>query len=74
MYECMIGRPPFGHVQGMRILWAHLQDDPPDPGTLRKGLPPEFSKALLTALEKEGDKRPHTAGEYARLLAQAANP
>jgi serine/threonine-protein kinase len=72
MYECMVGRPPFAHVQGMRILWAHLQDEPPDPGTLRKGLPPEFSKALLTALQKEGEKRPHTAGEYARLLAQAA--
>jgi serine/threonine-protein kinase len=72
MYECMVGRPPFAHVQGMRILWAHLQDDPPDPCTLRKDMSPQFSKALLTALEKERENRPRTAGDYARLLAQAA--
>ncbi len=73
MYECMVGRPPFAHVQGMRILWAHLQDDPPDPCTLRKDLPPAFAKALLTALAKDGEQRPRTAGEYARLLAEAGN-
>jgi serine/threonine-protein kinase len=72
MYECMVGKPPFAHVQGMRILWAHLQDDPPDPRTLRPDLPAQFSAVLLTALAKERENRPGTAGEYARSLAQAA--
>jgi serine/threonine-protein kinase len=72
IYECLCGRPPFAHVQGMRILWAHLQDPPPDPRTLRPDLSGEFSQALLQALEKESDKRPASAGAYARLLAEAA--
>jgi serine/threonine-protein kinase len=72
MFECMCGRPPFAHVQGMRILWAHLQDTPPDPLGLRGDLPPAFAAVLLTALEKEPEKRPASAGDYARSLAAAA--
>jgi serine/threonine protein kinase len=72
MYECMCGRPPFAHVEGMRILWAHLQDDPPDPREIRSDLPEEFSTTLLTALEKDCDRRPASAGDYARMLGLAA--
>ena len=72
MYECVCGRPPFAHAQGMRVLWAHLQDAPPDPLSVRSDLPPDFGEALLLALEKEVDKRPRSAGEYARKLAEAA--
>ena len=72
MYECMCGRPPFAEVQGMRILWAHLQDAPPDPRSVRPDIPEEFSRTLLVALEKDAAKRPQTAGEYARMLAAAA--
>jgi serine/threonine-protein kinase len=72
MYECMCGRPPFAEVQGMRILWAHLQDAPPDPRSVRADIPEEFSRTLLVALEKDAAKRPQTAGEYARMLAAAA--
>jgi serine/threonine-protein kinase len=68
MFESVCGRPPFAHVAGMRILWAHLQDPPPDPLELRADLPPAFAKALLVALEKEPEKRPQSAGEYARAL------
>jgi serine/threonine protein kinase len=72
MYECVCGRPPFADVQGMRILWAHLQDMPPDPGQLRPDLPPAFSRTLMLALEKDAARRPQSAGEYARLLSEAA--
>ncbi len=72
MYECACGRPPFADVQGMRILWAHLQDMPPDPSQLRPELPPAFSRTLMLALEKDVAKRPPTAGEYVRLLRDAA--
>jgi serine/threonine-protein kinase len=72
MYECMCGRPPFAEVQGMRILWAHLQDPPPDPRSVRADIPERFSQTLLVALEKDAAKRPQTAGEYARMLAESA--
>ena len=72
IFECMCGRPPFAEVQGMRILWAHLQDPPPDPRGIRADIPREFSRTLLVALEKDATKRPPSAGEYARMLADAA--
>jgi serine/threonine protein kinase len=73
MYESMCGRPPFAEVQGMRILWAHLQDPPPDPRSIRTGVPDEFWRALLAALEKDAADRPKSAGEYARMLSAAAD-
>jgi serine/threonine-protein kinase len=73
MYECLTGSPPFADRQGMRILWAHLQDAPPDPRGVRADIPEEFSRTLLAALEKDSAKRPQTAGEYARMLAAAAD-
>jgi serine/threonine-protein kinase len=73
MYECMCGRPPFADVQGMRILWAHLQDEPPDPTTIRTDLTPEFARTIMVAMAKDPQQRPASAGEYARLLAEAAN-
>ncbi len=71
MYESTCGRAPFAHVQGMRILWAHLQDPPFDPLELRGDLPPKFAAEMLTALEKEPEQRPASAGEYIRRLAAA---
>jgi serine/threonine protein kinase len=73
MYECLCGRPPFADLRGMQILWAHLQDEPPDPCTVRGDLPEQFVRSLLVALEKDVDKRPASAGEYARILGHAAN-
>jgi serine/threonine protein kinase len=72
VYESLCGQPPFADVQGMRVLWAHLQDPPRDPSELRSDLTPEVKQALLTAMEKDADKRPASAGEYVRLLADAA--
>ena len=56
----------------MRILWAHLQDPPPDPRGVRAEIPERFAQTLLVALEKDAAKRPQSAGEYARMLADAA--
>jgi serine/threonine protein kinase len=72
MHECVCGRPPFADVKGMRVLWAHLQEEPPDPCSLRADIPPRFGQALTQALQKDPDSRPASAGEYARMLAAAA--
>jgi serine/threonine protein kinase len=71
MFAAVCGRPPFGDAQGMRVMWAHLRDPPPDPRDLRDDLPPGFAAALLTALEKEPEDRPARASDYARSLAGA---
>jgi serine/threonine protein kinase len=73
MFECLHGRPPFADRQGMRVLWAHLQDEPPDPFEGRPDAPPpDFIRALKSALNKQPDDRPSSSVEYARSLSQAA--
>jgi serine/threonine protein kinase len=72
MFECLAGQPPFSHRQGMQILWAHLQEDPPDPCAHRADLPKELSWAVNRALEKDPASRPETATGYARMVQVAA--
>jgi serine/threonine-protein kinase len=72
MFECVHGLTPFGNRQGLRLLWAHLQDHPPEPCPDRRDVPDEFRAALLTALEKDPSRRPPSSTAYAQLLAQAA--
>ncbi len=72
VFECLTGRPPFANRHGMRVLWAHLQDEPPDPSAGRADVPPEFTRVVNAALQKDPSERPRTSVEYARLLALAA--
>lgn len=67
-YECLCGSPPFADRQGMRVLWAHLQDEPVAPSARRPDVPEGMSWAVLRALEKEPLKRPPSATAYARLV------
>jgi serine/threonine protein kinase len=70
--ECLCGAPPFADRQGMRVLWAHLQDPAPSPCQKRTDLSPELGEAILLALDKDPAKRPPSATEYTRLLSEAA--
>jgi serine/threonine protein kinase len=72
VFECLVGRPPFGDRDGMRVLWAHLQEDPPDPCAERPELSPEIGELLKAALSKEAAARPPTSVAFARSLARAA--
>ena len=72
MFECLQGRPPFADRQGMRVLWAHLQDEPPDPFAERPEISSAFTAALKAALRKEPAERPASSVDYARSLSQAA--
>jgi serine/threonine protein kinase len=68
MFECLNGLPPFADRPGMRVLMAHLQDEPPDPA----GVSAEVATAIKSALQKDPDDRPRSGTEYARTLSQAA--
>lgn len=72
MTECLSSSPPFADRQGMRVLWAHLKDEPPDPCASRNDLPPGLSVSVRMALEKEPEKRPPTATAYARMVQISA--
>ncbi len=72
MFQCLSGDPPFADREGMRILWAHLQEEPADPCATRTDLPADVSWAVLSALAKEPERRPPTATAYARMVQVAA--
>jgi serine/threonine protein kinase len=72
MFECMSGKPPFADRQGMRILWAHLQEEPPDPLENRPDVPADVAWAITRALQKEPEQRPPTATAFAGALRIAA--
>ncbi len=71
MWECAVGRPPFADRQGMRVLWAHLQDKPSEPQSERPDLPPQAGEAIMRALEKDATVRPQSASEFATELGEA---
>jgi serine/threonine protein kinase len=73
IYECFCGAPPFADRQGMRVLWAHLQDPPAKPSDRRSNLPEAASDVVLKALEKDPAARPQSAGEFAQLLRAACS-
>jgi serine/threonine protein kinase len=72
LWECLSGAPPFADRKGMRILWAHLQDEPESPCAKRADLPTQVGDAVLRALAKEPEERPQSASAYARLVRAAA--
>jgi serine/threonine protein kinase len=72
VFECLTGTPPFADREGLRVLWAHLQDDPPDLARARSGISSRVAEAAASALRKDPAARPRSSVEYARSLAQAA--
>jgi serine/threonine protein kinase len=72
MFTCLAGRPPFADRKGVKVLWAHLQDEPPDPCAEREDVPPGLGQVITSALAKDPSDRPPSASEYARRIREAA--
>jgi serine/threonine-protein kinase len=70
--ECLTGKPPFGGRPSMRVLFAHLQDPPPDLTELRPDLSADVARAVARAMEKEAVDRPASASGYVVAVARAA--
>ena len=71
-FECLTGAPPYADRQGMRVLWAHLQDQPPSPLEKEPNLPPALGDAVLTGLAKDAAERPASASAYVEGLRSAS--
>jgi serine/threonine protein kinase len=70
-YECLTGQPPFADREGMAVLWAHLQDVPPDVAAERPDVTPELAQAVAAALRKQPEERPATIVAFAQALSAA---
>ena len=72
MWECLTGAPPYGGRPSMRVLFAHLQEPPPDLTAIRPEISSATARAVTRALEKEPEDRPAGAVEYVSGVARAA--
>jgi serine/threonine-protein kinase len=72
IYEALVGDPPFADKEGMQVLWAHLRDEPKEPGAKRSDLSQDVSWAVMRALEKDPQRRPPSPTAYARMVQVAA--
>ena len=72
MFEVLTGTPPYGGRPSMRVLFAHLQEPPPDVSEARNDISAATAKAINRALEKEPEDRPASASGYIQSIARAA--
>jgi streptogramin lyase len=70
-YEMLVGRPPFTGKSPTKVLYQHVHEPPPSPGTLNPDLPTELEPVLLKALAKQREERFQGAGAFAVELRRA---
>jgi serine/threonine-protein kinase len=71
LYEMLTGSVPFTGETPMQLLFAHVQNAPPDPRTIRAELPAALAEIVLRALEKDPAKRFASGEETRDALAVA---
>jgi serine/threonine-protein kinase len=68
LFEAVTGRLPFERKTDYGLMHAHVLENPPRPRRLKSDLPKELEKVILTAIEKEPNKRFQTASEFHEAL------
>jgi serine/threonine-protein kinase len=66
-YQLLTGRHPF-KVSRAAVVFAHLNQPPPDPRSIRPDLSRSVVAVLLKALAKDPDDRYQSAGAFAEAL------
>ncbi len=64
LYECLTGRVPFEKDLDAAIIWAHVEEMPPMPTTLRPDLPPAVDEVFCRVLAKRPEQRYHNCREF----------
>jgi serine/threonine-protein kinase len=72
VFECIAGQPPFADRGVFQVGLAHLEEPPGNPAAARGDVPSSFARTVLCALEKNPEKRPQTASEYAQALQRTS--
>jgi len=68
LFELLAGQPPFRASNPVALLRAHMDDEPPDLGTLVPGLDEGLVQLVQAALAKRPEDRPASAGAMASAL------
>jgi eukaryotic-like serine/threonine-protein kinase len=70
-YYALCGRHPFEGDNEIAIARMHVDSKPKPLSECNPAIPKALSDAVMQALEKDPQRRPHTAGEFARNVEQA---
>ncbi len=68
LFEAATLERPFDAPTRERLYNAIMEKDPPDPRTLNPAIPPDLSVVILTALDKDPDRRYQTCEAFADEL------
>jgi serine/threonine-protein kinase len=69
LYELLTARAPFAGESTTAVAAAIVADEPEPIGKLRPDLPPELTRVVMRALEKDRENRFVDAGAFAAVLA-----
>jgi serine/threonine protein kinase len=64
LYECITGQPPFVKDVDAAVIWAHVEELPKPPSTLRPELPVGIDAVITRALAKDPNDRYQTCREF----------
>lgn len=67
-YEMLLGERPFTGGAG-QVMFAHIQQPPPDPRDTDSSVPRSIAKAIMMALAKDPSERFSSAGAFADMLS-----
>jgi serine/threonine protein kinase len=70
-FELLSGEPPFSRDHGMAVIYAHLNEPPPELAPTRPGLPAAVDAVLGRALAKDPADRFPDCGAFADALRDA---
>ncbi len=79
LHECLTGEVPFARASEVAVIYAHLEEPPPDLSRARTELPLELGDVLAKGMAKLPAERWPTCGAlvgaaYAALSGQAVTP
>jgi HAMP domain-containing protein len=69
LFECLTRRLPFEAETTYALIAKHLEENPPDPRTLRADVPESLARVILKAMAKEPKQRYQSAAEMHDALA-----
>lgn len=72
-YECLCGVPPFSREADGAVLWAHMQEDPTPPSTVRSDLPRSVDQAVARAMAKDPAERYQSCSELTDALSETGD-
>ncbi|MEV7215516.1 serine/threonine-protein kinase [Kitasatospora cineracea] len=74
VFEMLTGGPPYRRDDDLALLWAHLNDPPPDVRERRADLPAGVGAALRRAMAKRPGERYGSCLEFVAALRAGAAP